>query len=38
MGIHPRTFLAQSEAQVGRGLVLAQAPEPRIAVIKAEVK
>jgi NADH-quinone oxidoreductase subunit M len=38
MGIHPRTFLVQSEAQVGRGLALAQAPAPRAAVIEAEVK
>jgi len=29
MGIHPQTFLGQSEGQVGRGLIQAQAPAPR---------
>jgi len=38
MGIHPQTFLVQSEGQVGRALVQAQAPAPHIGSLSAEVK
>jgi NADH-quinone oxidoreductase subunit M len=38
MGIHPQTFLAQSEAQVGRALAQAQAPAVRTTTLAAEVK
>ena len=41
MGIHPQTFLVQSEGQVGRALAQAQAPAPRApqaGPLSAEVK
>jgi hypothetical protein len=38
MGIHPNTFLWQSEGHVTRGLALVQAPAPRPSVLDAEVK
>ena len=38
MGIHPQTFLGQSERPVGKALSMAQAPPPRVTALEPEVK
>jgi NADH-quinone oxidoreductase subunit M len=38
MGVHPRTFLVQSEGQVGQLLVQAGAPQPRRLALAPEVR
>jgi NADH-quinone oxidoreductase subunit M len=38
MGVHPQTFLAQSEAQVGQMLTQMRVPQPRGLALAQEVK